>query len=229
MGSGFVGFLQRWYYWVGIAIALIASMFGVFYPAAAVMVIVIILAVAFVCMYHYYKYDLLKADKRPFKPPPQTKRVEQVDDAAYERIDIKRIAQEASKGPKTVRANLYEGSGMDLVERFVPLYEMLFPISFIADRMREEYQDGSLEVGEPICLWHTTPVSFSDNGTSGGMRWSYHCPKCPTQGKPIKKSLEGVVKDIAHISTTTLREGKMPMRDETLIEAIKRGRGELPG
>jgi hypothetical protein len=57
----------------------------------------------------------------------------------------------------------------------------------------------------------------------------YQCPKCPQGGKPISKSLRDTTKVVEIIATATLRNGKMPMMDETLMDAVKRGRGELPG
>ena len=230
MEEGLVGFLSRWYYWVGIGIALVATFFAFFFPPAFMAMIVLIILIAFLLMYHYWKYELMKMDRRPFKPPPpKTSKVQDVEAVRSERIDIGRIAAEASRGPRRVRANLIEGSGMDLVERYVPLYEMLFPVSFIADRTKEAYQEGSLEVGSPLCLWHTVPVTFSPNGDGKGPKWTYQCPKCRRVAKAIDRSIDEAREVIALIAASSLREGKMPIRDETLLEAVKRGRGELPG
>jgi hypothetical protein len=119
---------------------------------------------------------------------------------------------------------------MDMVERYFPLGEMIFPISFIADRTNLKYQEGSFEIGEPVCLWHTVPVWFSQAPvTAGPQRYQVHCPKCPQGGKVHDKSLMDTKRAVEHIATTMLREGKMTLVDETLLEAVKRGRGELPG
>jgi hypothetical protein len=118
---------------------------------------------------------------------------------------------------------------MDMVERYVPLGEMLFPIVFIADRGERKYQEGSLEIGKPLCLWHGEPVWFAPAEGQDGIQYHYFCQKCPKGGKPISKSLTDTTKAIELIATSTLRSGKMRMVDENLLEASKRGRGELPG
>jgi Ca2+/Na+ antiporter len=231
MEEGFVRAMKRWHYFVAVAICLVATMFAVFIPAMAVMMIVIVLAVMGFFMYYYWKYDLMKREKNPIKNRPRpTMRVEDVGSNISEMPDLDEMARLAAAGGPKVRANIVEGSGMDMVNRFFPLGEMLFPISFIADREKNKYQTGTMEVGEPVCLWHTIPVWFSQAPiTDGPPQFLVHCPKCPPGGKVHDRSLMDTKRGIEHIATTTLREGKMPMRDETMFEAIKRGRGESPG
>ena len=230
MEEGFVRFMRRWYYWVGIAIAIVATLFGVFYPAIAVFMIFLIIGLALFFAWHYHKYELLKKERHPVrKVSTPMLRVEEVESEMSRMPDLDAMAAEAARGPAQVRANILEGSGMDLVERYLPLGEMLFPISFIADRGAEQYQEGSLEIGAPVCLWHTQPVWFSPAVSDEGIKFLYHCPKCPQGGKAISKSLEETTKAVELIATSTLRSGKMPMMDESLMDAIKRGRGELPG
>jgi hypothetical protein len=134
-------------------------------------------------------------------------RVEEVSGPVSKMPDIDEMAREAAKGPDRVKANVLEGSGMDLVERYLPLGEMLFPISFIADRTAEKYQEGSLDIGMPLCLWHTNPVHFSATDGSEGIPFMYQCPKCPQGGKPISKSLPDTTKVVEIIATATLRNG----------------------
>jgi hypothetical protein len=45
----------------------------------------------------------------------------------------------------------------------------------------------------------------------------------------VDKSLADTKKAVELITVSTLHDGRMSMRDESLLEAIKRGRGELPG
>jgi hypothetical protein len=230
MEEGFVSFMRRWYYWVGVVVALSATLFGVFIPAITVFMILIVVTLSIFFAWHYYKYEVLKRDKRPFKGPPRPLgSVQEVGAELSVMPDLDALADEAAKGPTRIRANIREDSEADLVERYVPLGEMLFPISFIADRQAQKYQEGSLDIGEPLCLWHSVPVSFSPANGEKGIHWRYHCPKCPNNGRPIQKSLRETTKVVDIIATSTLRSGKMPMMDESLFEAIKRGRGELPG
>ncbi len=231
MEEGFVRAMKKWHYFIAVGICLVATMFAVFFPAMAVMMIILVLLVMGFFMYYYWKYDLMKKDKHPVKNKPRpTMRVEDVDSQISVMPDLDEMARLAAAGGPRVKANIVEGSGMSLVERYFPLGEMIFPISFIADRERNKFQDGSFEIGEPLCLWHTIPVWFSQAPvTDGPPRFLVHCPKCPQGGKVHDKSLTDTKKAVEHVATTTLRQGKMVMRDETLLEAVKRGRGELPG
>jgi hypothetical protein len=231
MEEGFVRAMKRWHYFVAVAICLVATMFAVFIPALAVVMILIVLVVIGFFMYYYWKYDLMKKERNPIKNKPRpTMRVEDVASPTSGMPDLEEMARLAAAGGPKVKGNIVEGSGMDSVDRFFPLAEMLFPISFIADREKNKYQDGSLEIGEPVCLWHTVPVWFSQAPvTDGAPQFVVHCPKCPQGGKVHDKSLVDTKKAIELIATTTLRQGKMPMRDETMLEAIKRGRGEMSG
>lgn len=229
MEEGFVRFMRKWYYFVGVGLALLATLFAVFYPALAVVMIIIVLAAACFLLYYYYKYEILKREKNPVRnlPKPLMK-VEDVQAESSIMPDLEEMAKLAAQGTPTVKGHMVEGSGMDMVERYFPLGEILFPITFIADREKGKYQEGSFEVGEPVCLWHTAPVWFSASGPNDKVQYTVHCSKCPTT-KGIQKSLEDTKKIVELISVTTLREGKMQMRDETLMEAVKRGSGELPG
>ena len=231
MAEGFVRAMKRWHYFVAMGIVLVATMFAVFVPALAVMMIIIVLLVMAFFMYYYWKYELMKKDKNPIKNKPRpTMMVEEVESETSMMPDLDEMARIAAAGGPKVRQNIVEGSGMDLVERYFPLGEMIFPITFIADRNENKYQEGSFEIGEPVCLWHTVPVWFSQAPvTDGPPKYLVHCPKCPQGGKVHDKSLVDTKKAIELIATSTLRDGKMVMRDETLMEAIKRGRGELPG
>ena len=182
-------------------------------------------------MYYSWKYDLMKKDRNPIKNKPKpTMMVGDIESKMSVMPDLDEMARLAADGGPKVKANIVEGSGMDQVDRYFPLGEMMFPLSFIADREANKYQDGSLQVGEPVCLWHTVPVWFSQAPvTDGPPEFLFHCPKCPQGGKVHDKSLPDTKKAVELISTSTLRDGKMSMRDETLMEAVKRGRGELPG
>jgi len=229
MEEGFVRFMRKWYYFVGVGLALLATLFAVFIPTLAVVMIVIVLAAAGFLLYYYYKYEILKKEKNPVRnlPKPLMK-VEDVQAESSIMPDLDEMAKTASMGAPTVRGNMVEGSGMDMVERYFPLGEILFPINFIADREKAKYQEGSFEVGEPVCLWHTTSVWFTASGPNNKVQYMVNCSKCP-KPKYIQKSLEDTKKIVELISVATLREGKMQMRDETLMEAVKRGSGELPG
>jgi Ca2+/Na+ antiporter len=231
MEEGFVRAMKRWHYWVAVSICIIATMFAVFYPAMAVVTLVVIMLVALFFMYYYWKYDLMKKDKHPIRNVPRpTMMVEEVESEISSMPDIDEMARLAAASEPRVNANIVEGSGMDMVERYFPLGEMLFPISFIADRNERKYQEGSLEIGEPLCLWHTVPVWFSQAPVmDGDTRFLVHCPKCPQGGKVHDKSVKDTKKAVELITTTTLRDGRMQMVDETLMDAVKRGRGELPG
>ena len=231
MEEGFVQAMKKWHYFIAVAICLLATMFAVFYPAMAVVMIVVVLAVMGFFMYYYWKYELMKKDRNPIRNKPKpTMRVEEVGSEMSNMPDLGEMARLAAAGGPRVKGNIVEGSGMDQVDRYFPLGEMIFPISFIADREAGKYQGGSLQIGEPLCLWHTVPVWFSQAPiTDGAKKHLVHCPKCPQGGKVHEKSLVETKKIVELITVSTLRDGKMSMRDESLIEAIKRGRGELPG
>lgn len=231
MEEGFVQAMKKWHYFIAVAIVLVATMFAVFYPAMAVVMIVVVLAVMGFFMYYYWKYELMKKDRNPIRNKPKpTMMVEEVESEMSNMPDLGEMARLAAAGGPRVKANIVEGSGMDQVDRYFPLGEMIFPISFIADREAGKYQGGSLQIGEPLCLWHTVPVWFSQAPIiDGTKKHLVHCPKCPQGGKVHDKSLVETKKIVELITTSTLRDGKMSMRDESLIEAIKRGRGELPG
>jgi len=229
MEEGFVRFMRRWYYFVGVGLALLATLFAVFIPALAVVMIIIVLAAVGFLLYYYYKYEILKKEKNPVRKVPKSlMKVEDVQAESSVMPDLDEMATIAARGAPTIKGHMVEGSGMDMVERYFPLGEILFPISFIADRDKGKYQEGSLDIGEPVCLWHTTSVWFSASGPNDNIKYMVHCSKCPAP-KGIQKSLEDTKKIVEHVSVATLRKGQMQMRDETLMEAIKRGRGELPG
>jgi hypothetical protein len=231
MEEGFVRAMKRWHYFVAVVICLVATMFAVFFPAMAVVMIVVVLGVMGFFMYYYWKYELMKKERNPVKNRPKpTMMVKEVDSQLSVMPDLEEMARLAAAGGPKVRGNIVEGSGMDLVERYFPLGEMLFPITFIADKEAGKYQEGSFEIGEPVCLWHTVPVWFSQAPVTGGpQEYQVHCPKCPRGGKVNDRSLVDTKKAVELIATTMLREGKMSLVDETLMEAVKRGRGELPG
>ncbi len=231
MEEGFVRAMKRWHYFVAVAICIVATMFAVFVPALAVAMILLVLGVMGFFMYYYWKYDLMKRERHPIRNAPKpTMMVQDVQSELSSMPDMDEMARMAAAGGPKVKANIVEGSGMDQVDRYFPLGEMIFPISFIADRKRGRYQDGSLQIGEPVCLWHTVPVWFSQAPvTDGDKRYLVHCPKCPQGGRFHDRSLPETKRAIEHISVSTLLDGKMSMRDETLLEAVKRGRGELPG
>lgn len=230
MEEGLIRFLRKWYYFVAVGIAFVATMFAVMYPAMALFMIIIVLAVVGFVLYYYYKYEILKKERHPLpKAPRPTHMVEEVSAEVSNMPDLGEMARIAAQEPRHVKAHMMEGSGMDMVERYFPLGEVLFPISFIADRASKTYQEGSLEVGEPLCLWHTIPVWFSAGPPSEGARYSIHCSKCPNGGRTVRKSLDEMKQMVEYVATATLRSGEMPMQDETLLNAVKRGRGELPG
>jgi hypothetical protein len=231
MEEGFVRAMKRWHYFVAVGLVLLATMFAVFYPALAVAMIFIVLAVMGFFMYYYWKYEMMKKDKNPIRNKPRpTMRVEEVQSEISAMPDLDEMARLAAAGGPRVKASIVEGSGMDQVDRYFPLGEMLFPISFIADRKKVKYQEGSLDIGEPVCLWHNVPVWFSQAPIMDGeQKYLVHCPKCPQGGKVHDRSLPDTKKAVEIISISTLRDGKMSMVDETLLDAIKRGRGELPG
>ena len=230
MEEGLIRFLRKWYYFFAVGIAFVATMFAVLYPAMAIFMIVLVLVVVGFVLYYYYKYEILKKEHHPMpKLARPTHMAEEVQAEVSNMPDLEEMARLASQGPRRVRAHMVEGSGMDLVERYFPLGDVLFPISFIADRTNKTYQEGSLEVGEPVCLWHTIPVWFSEGPPTEGAIYRIHCPKCPQGGRTVRKSLDEMKSMVEFVSTATLRSGEMVMRDETLLEAVKRGRGELPG
>ena len=53
MEEGFVRFMRKWYYFVGVGLALLATLFAVFIPTLAVVMIVIVLAAAGFLLYYY--------------------------------------------------------------------------------------------------------------------------------------------------------------------------------
>jgi len=231
MSEGFVRAMKRWHYFVAVGICLVAMMFAVFFPAMAVMMIIIVLAVMGFFMYYYWKYDLMKKDRHPVRNAPKpTMRVAEVEAETSAMPDLDEMARLAAAGGPKVRANIIEGSGMAQVDRYFPIAEMIFPISFVANPEERSYQEGSFTIGEPVCLWHSVPVWFSQSPDIDGRRmFLVHCPKCRKDPWLHDKSLPDTKKAIELISTAMLREAKMPLRDETLMEAVKRGTGELPG
>ena len=231
MEEGFVRAMKRWHYFVAVAICLLATMFAVFNPALAVIMVVVVLGVMGFFMYYYWKYEIMKTERNPIRNKPKpTMMVEEVESKMASMPDMDEMARLAAAGGPKVKANIIEGSGMDQVDRYFPLGEMIFPISFIADREEQRYQDGSFQIGEPLCLWHTIPVWFSQAPiVDGKHKFLVHCPKCPKGGKIHDRSLPDTKKAVELISVSTLRDGMMSMRDETVFEAVKRGRGELPG
>lgn len=232
MQEGFVSFMKRYYYWVFISMSVAGVFLSVFFPAMAMLVLLVVLALAGFFAYYYYKYDILKMEKNPTRVGgPKLMKMEDVNAHAplSQMPDLDKMADEAARGPAQVKGHVIEGSGMELVERYIPLGEMLFPIAFIAHREESRFQEGSLEVGKPLCLWHGEPVWFAHSEGTDGIRYQYYCQKCPKGGRPISKSLVDTTKVIELIATSTLRSGKMVMVDETLLKASKRGRGELPG
>jgi hypothetical protein len=100
MAEGFVRFMRRWYYWVFIALALVATLFTVFLPAVAFVIVLFIVALALFFAYQYYLYEVLKKERRPTPPPPKPMlRVEEVSGPVSKMPDIDEMAREAAKGP----------------------------------------------------------------------------------------------------------------------------------
>ncbi len=230
MAEGFVGFMRRNYYWVLITIALIAGFFAIFYPTMVIAIIAILILLAVFFIYYHYKREITKFEKPTLPAPPKpTMKVEDVTSPLTRYSDIDSIVEEARSRDRTVGAHVLEGSGFALIERYFPLGEMLFPLSFIADPESTDFQDGSVQVGDPLCLWHGESVWFTQENGAQGPTFMYHCSKCKKGGRQINKALGAVKKDVSLIATTTLKAGKMPIRNENLLEATKRGRGELPG
>jgi hypothetical protein len=230
MAEGFVGFMRRNYYWVLITIALTAGFFAIFYPIMVIVIIAMLILLTIFFIFYHYKKEITKFEQ----PATVTSlapmmKVEDVSAPLERYSDIDSIVEEARSRDRTVGAHVLEGSGLALIERYFPLGEMLFPLSFIADPESTNFQDGSVQVGEPLCLWHGESVWFTQEGGGQKPTFMYHCSKCPKGGHKINKSLRSVKKDVNLIATTTLKSGKMPISSENLLEATKRGRGELPG
>ena len=151
MEEGLIRFLRKWYYFFAVGIAFVATMFAVLYPAMAIFMIVLVLVVVGFVLYYYYKYEILKKEHHPMpKLARPTHMAEEVQAEVSNMPDLEEMARLASQGPRRVRAHMVEGSGMDLVERYFPLGDVLFPISFIADRRLQ--RDGFL--GNPQHLAH---------------------------------------------------------------------------
>ncbi len=227
---GFERFMKRQFYWVSIGIAMVAAPLAIFYPLMVLVVVGAVLAAVGVFVSQYVRV-LTSEEADPLKTLPQVHflGVEDVQGPLSAPVNIDDIAREAQAGPREVPAHLVEGSGMQLVERFVPLGEIVFPLSFIANPVTGGFQSGSIQVGEPMCLWHRTVITFAPTPFGAPTKYTYRCPKCPGAPKPIKNSLDELKRTIKLLVFSMLKANKMPLRSETLVEAVRRGRGEAPG
>jgi len=227
---GFERFMKRQFYWVAIGIAMVAAPLAIFYPLMVLVVVGAVLAAVGVFVYYYVR-ELTADENDSLKKIPQVHYlgVEDVQGPLSAPVNIDDIAREAQSGPREVSAHLVEGSGMELVERFVPLGEIVFPLTFIANPVTGGFQSGSIQIAEPLCLWHRVAVTFAPTPPGAPTRYTYRCPKCPGGPKPIKNSLDELKRTIKLLVFSMLKANKMPLRSETLLEAIRRGRGETPG
>jgi len=222
--------MRRQFYWVAIGIALVAAPLAIFYPVMGLVVVGAVLAAVGVFVYQYVK-TLMADETDSLKTLPKVHYlgVEDVQGPLSAPVNIDDIARDAQTNPREVPANLVEGSGMELVERFVPLGEIVFPLTFIANPVTGGFQSGSIQIAEPLCLWHRVAVTFAPTPPGAPTRYTYRCPKCPGGPKPIKNSLDELKRTIKLLVFSMLKANKMPLRSETLLDAIRRGRGEAPG
>ena len=113
MNEGFVRFMRRYYYWVFIVLSIVGVFFGVFFPAMAIFIVIIILALIGFFAYYWYQYDLMKKEKNPTRiPAPKLMKVEDVDAGApLSRMpDIDKMVAEAAAGPAQVKASALSGA-----------------------------------------------------------------------------------------------------------------------
>jgi hypothetical protein len=227
---GFVGFMRKQFYWVAVGIALIAAPFAIFYPPAVIVIVVAVLAALVMFLYQYYREHISdQPDALKSLPRMHFLVVDDVQGPLSAPIDIDEIARSAREGGPEVSAHILEGSGMALIERYVPVGEIVFPIAFAANPITGDFQTGSIRVGNPLCLWHREAVAFGVAPPGIGVRHTYKCLKCPGSPKPAKNSLEEFKRTVKLLAFSMLKKQKMPLRNESLIDAIKRGRGETPG
>jgi hypothetical protein len=230
MRRGFIQFMRRQFYWVAIAIALVATPFGIFYPPAFFVVIAAVFTAAALFVIHYWKTQMSEEpDALAQLPHVHYLTAEDLGGPLSAPLDVDEIVREARAPPKEVPAHLIEGSGMQLVERFIPLGEVVFPLTFIANPETARFQEGSIQIGDPLCLWHRTPVQFGRAPADSPVKHAYTCMKCPGGPKLSKNSLDELKRAVKLLAFSMLRNEKMPLKSETLLEAIKRGRGETPG
>jgi len=222
--------MKRQFYWVAIGIAMVAAPLAIFYPVMVLVVVAAVLGAVGVFVFQYI-WDLHRNENDSLKKLPQVHflGVEDVQGPLSAPVNIDDIAREAQSGPREVSAHLVEGSGMELVERFVPLGEIIFPLSFIANPVTGGFQSGSIQVHEPLCLYHRVAITFAPAPPGAPTRYTYRCPKCPGATKQSKNSLDELKRTIKLLVFSMLKANKMPLRSETLLEAIRRGRGEAPG
>lgn len=231
MVEGDVPLWKRWYFYAVLVVAFFAPGLIILFPFfTSVILFLAALSIGIIfSIYQILKSEKLKMQRGKRRRTPKTKMVDGDYNPGEALPDLGELAQQAAQGPKRVKGHYIEGSGMEMVERYIPLGEMLYPISFVVDRKEMMAQTGSLEVGRPLCLWHQAPVNFTPvNGGKEGI-FRYKCGKCMKEGLPITKSPAETTKVIESIALSTLDSGKMPLRTETLLEAVKRGRGDLPG
>ena len=230
MWRGIVRFMRTQFYWVAVAIALIATPFGIFYPPVIFVIVAAVFAAIALFVVHYYRTQMAEEpDSLGKLPRVHYLTAEDLGGPLSAPLDVDLIAREAQAPAKEVSAHLIEGSGMSLIERFVPLGEVIFPITFIANPENGRFQEGSIQVGDPLCLWHRTPVQFVRAPLDAPVRHAYTCMKCPGGPKLAKSSLEELKRAVKLLAFSMLRNNKMPLKSETLIDAIRRGKGEAPG
>lgn len=231
MVEGAVPLWRRWYFYAVLVVAFFAPGLIILFPLfTSVILFMTAISIGIIfSIYQILRHEKLRETEGRRRKTHKTKMVEGVVNPGERVPDLQELAHQAAQGPKRVKGHVIEGSGMELVERFIPLGEMLFPISFVVDRTEQIVQQGSLEVGKPLCLWHQAPVNFEPvNGGRDGI-FRYKCGKCMKEGLPITKSPGETTKVIETIARNSLETGKLPLRSETLLEAVKRGSGELPG
>jgi len=230
MWRGIVHFMRTQFYWVAIAIALVATPFGIFYPPAIFVIVAAVFAAIVLFVIHYYKTQMSdEPDSLGKLPRVHYLTAEDLGGPLSAPLDVDVIAREAQAPAKEVSAHLIEGSGMSLIERFVPLGEVIFPITFIANPGNGRFQEGSIQIGDPLCLWHRTPVQFAKAPPNAPVKHAYTCTRCPGGPKLAKSSLEELKRAVKLLAFSMLRNSKMPIRSETLIDAVRRGKGEAPG
>ena len=230
MWRGLVRFMRTQFYWVAIAIALIATPFGIFYPPAIFVIVGAVLAATALFVVHYYREQMTdEPDPMGKLPHVHYLTAEDLGGPLSAPLDVDVIARDAQAPAKEVPAHLIEGSGMSLIERFIPLGEVIFPVTFIANPANGRFQEASIQIGDPLCLWHRAQVQFTKAPAGAPVKHAYTCMKCPGGPKLAKSSLEELKRAVKLLAFSMLRNNKMPIRSETLIDAIRRGKGEAPG
>lgn len=229
MARGVLYKLGRHIYIFLIILALTVPFFAVFLPVAVIPSLIALVILMLIFGVYYWK-EVTKHERRVVAKKDKTViKVEELETPLSKLPDFDKMVEEAEAPDPEIKAHLIEGSGMELIERYVPLGEMLFPIAFIADPDSGKYQDGSLAIGRPVCLWHGQAVEFEEREGPTDVPFMYHCPKCPPGGRGIQKSMDDTTKVIEIIAKATIRNHKMPLTSENLMEASRRGCGELPG